>query len=466
MIKYLLFAFSLFYISSSQDDFISPAVRVARLQINYDNANPKEIEKVEKWNSIMRNSVLASLKFINKHWLICGGERSSNDCGKAQVTGESIGPVNYRINVTFIAERDPIKNAKVEATSTVSAVTQIGLKGGIFQYTNALKVLGKPSSILSFDEAFFCYKGATLIDGDKCRPCSPGHYFREDECHSCGEGEFQPEAGQVFCHRCATSTTSTKGTAKASDCFTICPSGFFYDSISKFCEPCSFRGFQPDAGKNRCLSCPPGTVPLYLNSTSIDHCLENCPTGFQRSSDGQKCVSCPIGSFKSSTDSVCMLCPPGQTTIEEGSKSMEDCSIKTCYPGTFWNSTSLQCAACPYGTYEDEYDSRLCKTCPAGTTTYQTGTNSVLQCLLTNQCKSGKHGCHWLAACMDLPDEGNKPRYSCKCKPGYVGNGYTCSDICAGFCKNGSTCLKTGRGEVKCVCSSGTTGRRCEKRIA
>lgn len=64
--------------------------------------------------------------------------------------------------------RDPIRNAKVDATSTVYAVVQIGLRGGIFQYTNALKVLGKPSQVLTFDEAFFCYRGSTLIDQDKC----------------------------------------------------------------------------------------------------------------------------------------------------------------------------------------------------------------------------------------------------------------------------------------------------------
>ncbi|VDM12625.1 unnamed protein product [Wuchereria bancrofti] len=94
--------------------------------------------------------------------------RKMNDCGKVQVTGEIVQPKYYRINATFIAERDPIRNVKVDATSTVYAVVQIGLRGGIFQYTNALKILGKPSQLLTFDEAFFCYRGSTLIDQDKC----------------------------------------------------------------------------------------------------------------------------------------------------------------------------------------------------------------------------------------------------------------------------------------------------------
>ncbi|RCN49865.1 hypothetical protein ANCCAN_04111 [Ancylostoma caninum] len=97
---------------SKDDDSTVPAVRVVRIQVEYPNATVKDIPKIHK---------------------------------------------------------DPIKNVKVDATSTVIAVSQIGLKGGIFQYTNALKVLGKPSNELVFDEAFFCYKGAVLVDGDECR---------------------------------------------------------------------------------------------------------------------------------------------------------------------------------------------------------------------------------------------------------------------------------------------------------
>ncbi|CAQ35049.1 uncharacterized protein CELE_F58E6.13 [Caenorhabditis elegans] len=179
MIRYLQLAlipcFLAVHVVGDSNEVTVPAVRVVRLQVDYRNASVSDLQKIHKWNAIMRNSVLASLKFINKHWLICGGSpsdtpTSSNaDCGKAQVTGEIVGDRHYRINVTLIAERDPVKNAKVGATSTVYAVAHIGLKGGIFQYTNALKTLGKPEPKLAFDEAFFCYRGATLVDTDKCR---------------------------------------------------------------------------------------------------------------------------------------------------------------------------------------------------------------------------------------------------------------------------------------------------------
>ncbi|GMS77905.1 hypothetical protein PENTCL1PPCAC_80, partial [Pristionchus entomophagus] len=148
------------------------AVRVVRIQLNYEQASTSEVDQISKWSSLLKSSLLASLRFINKHWLICGGseedKKSATDCGKAHITGESLSDSHYRVNVTFVAERDPVKNAKVEATSTVFGVVQIGLKGGIFQYTNPLKILGKPTPTLVLSEKFFCYKGFRLTEDDKC----------------------------------------------------------------------------------------------------------------------------------------------------------------------------------------------------------------------------------------------------------------------------------------------------------
>ncbi|KAK5972038.1 hypothetical protein GCK32_022314 [Trichostrongylus colubriformis] len=68
----LLIALYASAVSSKDGDLIAPAVRVVRLQVDYPEAAVQEISNIHKWNSIMRNSVIASLKFINKHWMICG----------------------------------------------------------------------------------------------------------------------------------------------------------------------------------------------------------------------------------------------------------------------------------------------------------------------------------------------------------------------------------------------------------
>jgi len=173
----LLFsAFALYIINVSAIEptkkDVERSIRVVRFMINYPNVDNEQVQKIQNWSALLRKSVLASLKFVNKHWIICGEEeqmeKTPNDCGKLQVTGEPVNN-NYRINATFIANRDPIKNVKQDSVSTAISVVQIGLRGGIFQYTNALKVLGKPNTQLEFEEAFFCFPGYELgQDKEKC----------------------------------------------------------------------------------------------------------------------------------------------------------------------------------------------------------------------------------------------------------------------------------------------------------
>ena len=93
------------------------------------------------------------------------------------------------LSKSCLPSSDPVRNAKVEANSTVQSVLQIGLKGGIFQYTNAMKVLGKcqqfkpripstfvagkPRPEMGFEEAFFCYPNQEQV-ADQCRPALVG----------------------------------------------------------------------------------------------------------------------------------------------------------------------------------------------------------------------------------------------------------------------------------------------------
>ena len=56
---------------------VEPAVRVVRFKVDYPKADLTQIPKLTNWPTIMRKSVLASLKFVNKHWAICGEEKNS-----------------------------------------------------------------------------------------------------------------------------------------------------------------------------------------------------------------------------------------------------------------------------------------------------------------------------------------------------------------------------------------------------
>ncbi|VDK87946.1 unnamed protein product [Litomosoides sigmodontis] len=365
----------------------------------------------------------------------------------------------------MIAVKDPIRNAKVDATSTVYAVVQIGLRGGIFQYTNALKILGKPSEVLIFDEAFFCYRGATLIDQDKCSKddlpilCRPGHYHSliSKKCEVCPQGHYQFRAGRPRCHKCPQGyTTLTTKSIYPTSCF----------------------------GSTNWLPNLPDTVTRHVYLVFIDQRIANCPPGMEYSSNGS-CVPCKRGFFKKPNDIVCQPCDPAHTTESVGSLTELSCTLPLCKQGYYLNRQLMQCLNCSNGYYQDEVGGDFCKRCPIGTTTTIPGATSIDSCISTNQCKNGEHRCHSLAVCVDLPDKDDKPTYSCRCQPGFVGNGFTCTGlfdvnlplfqyvtievgevrrkyICLNLCYNNAECVKTAHGKPRCICPPGYHGLRCE----
>uniref|UniRef100_A0A158R642 Receptor protein-tyrosine kinase n=1 Tax=Syphacia muris TaxID=451379 RepID=A0A158R642_9BILA len=459
---------------NDDNDRTVPAIRVIRLKIDYPNASISSINDYATWNILMKNSVLASLRFINKHWLLCGEtpyKKEVNDCGKLEVTGEVLGPTHYRINATFIAQRDPVSSAKVGATSTVFALLQIGLRGGIFQYTNELKILGKPDVKLNFDEEFFCFRGSILVGEDRCSKfnvfeaqCIPGTRYdhRIKRCVRCPKGSYQPLYGQERCVRCGIGfTTLRDGHVDKHSCIVECQPGYFLETRLSQCLPCGYTAYQPYRDSSICYSCPPGTITLTPTAVSITQCKSNCPPGEERTADGN-CTPCRVGFFKTEDDLFCRPCNPTVTTSTTGAVSESQCNLTNCKPGFYFNQHFHLCLRCGYGEYQDDNGALQCKKCPAGYTTKIFGAKSISDCKSMNQCETGEHRCHWLAACFDLPDEGNQPRYGCRCQPGFVGNGFECTDICLHLCLNGGKCIKTSRGFPKCICPPNFEGKRCE----
>ena len=80
-----------------------------------------------------------------------------------------------------------------------------------------------------------------------------------------------------------------------------------------------------------------------------------------------------------------------------------------------------------------------------------------LSCSDINECAVNNGGCHANAACTNTAGS-----FSCKCKSGYTGDGKTCGDVneCAvnnGGCSSNATCTNT-TGSYSCKCKSGFTG--------
>ena len=70
LLRLFLHLFVLCAWTNGQD--VEPAVRVVRFRVDYPNSDVTQITRLQNWPNIMRKSVLASLKFVNKHWTVCG----------------------------------------------------------------------------------------------------------------------------------------------------------------------------------------------------------------------------------------------------------------------------------------------------------------------------------------------------------------------------------------------------------
>ncbi|KAH9491550.1 Protein kinase C-binding protein nell1 [Bulinus truncatus] len=70
-----------------------------------------------------------------------------------------------------------------------------------------------------------------------------------------------------------------------------------------------------------------------------------------------------------------------------------------------------------------------------------------------DDCLKGPQKCHASAECSNVNGS-----YSCQCKEGYTGDGYTCQPHCRGDCRNGGKCIAPN----VCECRHGYLGANCE----
>lgn len=61
-------------------------------------------------------------------------------------------------------------------------------------------------------------------------------------------------------------------------------------------------------------------------------------------------------------------------------------------------------------------------------------------------------------------DINDVPSYECACKPGFLGDGFNCTDACENFCYNNGRCVKE-HSKVTCECKEHFEGDRCERRV-
>ena len=214
-----------------------------------------------------------------------------------------------------------------------------------------------------------------------------------------------------------------------------------------------------------------------------------CNNGFI--GDGKNCIvtttpstpsvppSCDIGFFLDINTLTCI-------DFDECASGLNDCHADAtcsnteggytceCKSGFVGNGTD-----CTAPTTTPMTPSITPKPCPAGSTLSDDG----LSCVDIDECVTGDNICHKNAKCIN-----HKGGYTCRCKSGFEGNGFTCIDIvpcpagfkpaanvkmcvdideCAtgGYCHSEAICRNT-EGSYQCKCQDGFEGdgkRACNK---
>uniref|UniRef100_H0ZLX1 Stabilin 2 n=1 Tax=Taeniopygia guttata TaxID=59729 RepID=H0ZLX1_TAEGU len=178
---------------------------------------------------------------------------------------------------------------------------------------------------------------------------------------------------------------------------------------------------------------------------------QKCCKGFF----GPNCRPCPGGFSKPcSGNGQCMDGLDGNGTCV-CSEAFQGLSCQLCSdPGKYGPQCDKECL-CIYGKCDNRIDSDgtcLPGSCRAG----YTGSLCEQQIV---PCEASLQLCHADADCQL-----SNGTVSCVCKPGYEGDGLSCSkvDPCAvlnpGGCNINAECVQTGPGEHRCVCQAGWTG--------
>ena len=196
------------------------------------------------------------------------------------------------------------------------------------------------------DKCIKCIGGYYTLDS-VCTQCPIGSYCDGTYVKTCPNGKYSDVVGLEECKDCEKGYYCTGGEkkecpagkyseSKKTSCST-CPKGYYCLGASDKIQ-CSGNKYQPNEGKNSCLTCNAGS---YV-SNDRTQCL-TCGIGFKCPGDGTM-VACSTGTYQPYTgQSSCLTCPSGSVC--------SGATVTQCQKGTYATSTSSVCEQCPKGYY-------------------------------------------------------------------------------------------------------------------
>ncbi|XP_071810204.1 uncharacterized protein [Asterias amurensis] len=238
-----------------------------------------------------------------------------------------------------------------------------------------------------------------------------------------------------------------------------CTTGYMFNNLTNDCQSCPRGCYQDQQAQLSCFDCPPGTTTATSGANNKTLCKESCPVGQYSDTGTIPCFKCAFGEFQPEPGQTsCLPCPDGTTCQDYGSQSMDQC-LEICSPGSVSDTGLFPCTLCDRRSYQPNSQQRHCLLCPGSNTTINNGSTSLEQCVYIDECKSSP--CSDESTCIDLIDG-----FRCDCQPGYEGDRcqFDIDECLHHRCANNATC-DNQINHYQCLCVTGFQGEFCDENI-
>ncbi|ANQ06418.1 Cysteine repeat modular protein [Plasmodium coatneyi] len=205
--------------------------------------------------------------------------------------------------------------------------------------------------------------------------------------------------------------TLKRGSTSPKDC--ICSVGYYYDSETDTCKPCSYDTYKANQGNESCtpfVTNPRSTQEFlpnenYLEHSNIflkktsnviisprkgnssSHSAKYCETGYFYSKNKSICSICRYNGYCEGLHNEVTTCPKNSVTVKLKSVTPMDCLCERGYGRITiqkHKSFNILCVPCPYNTFQPHHSSGECIPCPAYTFTISVKSTSITDCLPQN----------------------------------------------------------------------------------
>ena len=134
------------------------------------------------------------------------------------------------------------------------------------------------------------YGGFSIMTSDfQCVDvCGIGFFLASGNCTQCAS-PCQTCSALNQCNSCVSGFFYISTNIITDRCKSICPDGYFANTVSRTCDLCSSSCFKCNVSSNLCIACN-GTS--YLSGTQ---CIPSCPDGTFENTLSNTCSTCDVG---------------------------------------------------------------------------------------------------------------------------------------------------------------------------